>query len=248
MRLRASGLSVRYGTRRAVDGVDLEAAPGEVLAILGANGSGKSTLLRAFAGLLPCQGELRWDEATRPPVTRIGYLPQDNAARPVLTGFEVVLLGRLRTLALRPSPADLAGAAAALEEVGAGAFATRRIGQLSGGQRQLVLLAQVLAGDPAVLLLDEPTSALDIAHQLQVLQLLRDATRRRGLTSLVVLHDINAALRFADRVAVMQAGRLVGTGRPADIARPAVLGEAFNVRVAVDHGSDGHPVVLPLRA
>ena len=112
----------------------------------------------------------------------------------------------------------------------------------------MVLLAQVLAGDPRVLLLDEPTSALDIAHQLHVLELLRTATRARGLTTIAVLHDLNAAARFADRLAMMHGGRMVGSGIPADILCPAVLQPAFAVTVAVDHGSDGHPVVLPLRA
>ena len=113
----------------------------------------------------------------------------------------------------------------------------------------MVLLAQVLAGDPSVLLLDEPTSALDIAHQLHVLDLLRTATRTRGLTTIAVLHDLNAAARFADRLAMMDAGRMVGCGAlPSDMLCPRVLEPAFAVTVAVDRGSDGHPVVLPLRA
>ena len=135
-----------------------------------------------------------------------------------------------------------------MAEIGVAELAPRRIGELSGGQRQMVLLAQVLAGDPRVLLLDEPTSALDIAHQLHVLELLRTATRARGLTTIAVLHDLNAAARFADRLAMMHEGRMVGSGMPADILCPAVLQPAFAVTVAVDHGSDGHPVVLPLRA
>ena len=106
----------------------------------------------------------------------------------------------------------------------------------------MVLIAQVLAANPRVLLLDEPTSALDIAHQLHVLDLLRTVTRQRGLTTIAVLHDLNAAARFADRVALMHQGRLIGIGAPDDILRPAGLRSAFNVHVAVDRGSDGHPV------
>ena len=247
MILRARGVQVRYGAHVAVAGVDLDARPGEVLAVLGANGSGKSSLLRALAGVQRHDGAVLWDGGAAPPGS-VGYMPQDTGGRAALTAFEAVLLGRLRSLTLRVGSRDLDAAAAAMSEVGVAHLARRRIGELSGGQRQMVLLAQVLAGDPRALLLDEPTGALDIAHQLHVLDLLRDATRRRGLTTVAVMHDLNAAARFADRMAVMHAGRLAGTGLPADILCPATLQPAYGVVVAVDRGSDGHPVVLPLRA
>ena len=251
MSVQARSVTVRYGRRVAVDAVTLDAAPGEVLAILGANGSGKSSLLRALAGVQTCQGTLAWNGQAAPgsePGSGIGYMPQDNALRAALTAFEVVLLGRLRSLTFRVGERDLAAARAALAELGVADLAPRRIGELSGGQRQLVFLAQVLAADPKVLLLDEPTSALDIAHQLQVLGLLRDATARRGLTTVAVLHDLNAAARFADRIALMRAGRLVGLGRPAEVLTAPVLRDAYGVDVCVLAGPDGHPVVLPLRA
>jgi len=247
MILRAHNVSVRYGTRSAVSGVSLEARAGEVLALLGANGSGKSSLLRTFAGLQAYSGTVAWDGDQAPPGS-IGYMPQDNGARAALTAFEVVLLGRVRTLTLRVGNADLEAAHAAMDEIGVSDLATRRIGELSGGQRQLVLIAQVLAGNPRALLLDEPTSALDIAHQVHVLDLLRTATRQRGLTTIAILHDLNAAARFADRVALLNRGRLAGIGTPAEILRPLTLEPTFDVHVAVDLGSDGHPVVLPLRA
>jgi iron complex transport system ATP-binding protein len=247
MILQARNISVRYGTRSAVSDVSLEARPGEVLALLGANGSGKSSLMRAFAALQAHAGTVAWDGG-RPPPGSIGYMPQDNGARAALTAFEVVLLGRMRTLTLRVGAADLEVASAAMNEIGVSDLASRRIGELSGGQRQMVLIAQVLAGNPRALLLDEPTSALDIAHQLHVLDLLRTVTRQRDLTTIVILHDLNAAARFADRVALLDMGRLVGIGVPADILRPVTLEPTFDVYVAVDLGSDGHPVVLPLRA
>ena len=244
MRLEASNVSVRYGTQHAVVDVNLMAEPGEILAILGPNGSGKSTLLRTLAGVQRHAGRISW--AGRQ--TDIGYMPQDTASRAVLTAFEVVLLGRMRSLGLRVAAGDLAAAEAAMTEIGIAALAHRRIGTLSGGQRQLVFIAQVLAGNPRALLLDEPTSALDIAHQLGVLALLRDISRKRGLTTIAVLHDLNAAARFADRLALLRDGRLVGLGRPADMLTAQYLAEGFDVDVAIDAGSDGHPVVLPLRA
>jgi len=160
----------------------------------------------------------------------------------------VVLLGRMRSLGLRVAAEDLAAAEAAMTEIGVIGLAHRRIGTLSGGQRQLVFIAQVLAGNPRALLLDEPTSALDIAHQLGVLALLRDISRKRGLTTIAVLHDLNAAARFADRLALFRDGRLVGLGLPADMLTAQHLAQVFDVEVAIDAGSDGHPSVLPLRA
>jgi iron complex transport system ATP-binding protein len=247
IRLEARAVTVRYGTAEVLRGVDLDVAPGEAVAILGANGSGKSTLLRAIAGVQPHQGAIRFNGAARP-AQGIGYMPQDNAARVGLTVFEVVLLGRLRSLALRVAQPDLAAAEAALAELSIAHLAARSLAELSGGQRQKVFLAQVLAGAPQALLLDEPTSALDIAHQVQVLAMLSTATRRRGLTTLAVLHDLNAAARFADRIALLHQGRIAAAGPPAEVLRPELLREVYGVEVAIVPGPDHHPIVLPLRA
>jgi iron complex transport system ATP-binding protein len=225
MILQAKKVSVRSGKRAAVQDVTLDARPAEVLALLGANGSGKSSLLRAFVHLQSYSGIVLWNGGQAPPGS-IGYMPQDNGARAALTAFEVVLLGRMRTLTLRVGKNDLDAATAAMDEIGVGDLAGRRIGELSGCQRQMVLIAQVL----------------------HVLDLLRTATRQRGLTTITVLHDLNAAARFADSVALMNAGQITRIGPPADILRPVTLEPTFNIDVAVDHGSDGHPVVLPLRA
>jgi iron complex transport system ATP-binding protein len=244
MRLQARGVTVRYRSVTAVDRVDLDVAPGEVLALLGANGSGKSSLMRVLAGLGRHEGTILWQGGTE----AVGYMPQDNASAAALTAFEVVLLGRLRRLSLRPGAVDLAATEAALAELGIQALAGRRIGTLSGGQRQLVFLAQVLAAAPRALLLDEPTSALDIAHQVQVLGMVRDVARRRGITAIVVLHDINAAARLADRIALLQAGRLVAVGPPAEVLQAVRLRAAYDVEVAVGPGPDGALVVVPLQA
>ena len=247
MRLQATHLTIRYGNRVAVSDVSLAAEPGEVLAILGANGSGKSTLIKALAGLVPKAGTVLWDGAAAGP-GKIGYMPQDNVVQAGLTAFEVVLLGRLRSLTLRVGASDLNAARAAMDELGVARFHDRRINDLSGGQRQLVFMAQVLAGGPGVLLLDEPTSALDIAHQLHVLNLLRLTTARRRLTTIAVLHDLNAAARFADRVILMRAGAMLCAGPPRAVLRVDMLRAAFGVHVCVQDGPDGCPIVVPLSA
>lgn len=243
MRLRARGVTVRYRAVTAVDRVDLDVAPGEVLALLGANGSGKSSLMRALAGVARHGGSVAWEGNGA-----VGYMPQDNASSAALTAFEVVLLGRLRSLSLRAGAAELAATEATMGELGILHLAQRQLSALSGGQRQLVFLAQVLAGEPRALLLDEPTSALDIAHQLQVLSMVREAATRRGLTTIVVLHDINAAARFADRIALLRRGRLVMTGAPEAVLCAKALRDAYAVDVAVGPGPDARVVVVPLQA
>ena len=245
MRLDARDIAVRYGRHEALRGVSFSAHPGEVLVVLGANGSGKSTLLRSLAGQQKHAGSAVWSGG---PSSAVGYMPQDATARPALSVFEAVLLGRLRSLALRVGETDLAAAEAALKEVGIAELAPRMLATLSGGQRQLVFLAQTLAAAPQALLLDEPTSALDIAHQLHVLALLRATTRRRGLTTVAVLHDINAAARFADRIAVLAGGVLRAIGDASEVLTPDILRAAYGVEVAIQEGPDGRPVVIALAA
>lgn len=207
MRLDSQNVSVRYGRHIAVNSVDLAVAPGEILAILGPNGSGKSSLLRALAGVIGHDGDITWAG----PTTAIGYMPQDSATRAMLTVFEVVLLGRMRSLSFRVAPDDLAAAEAAMAEIGVADLASRRIGTLSGGQRQLVFIAQVLAGNPRALLLDEPTSALDVSVQAEVLNLLSDLQAHRGLTYVMVSHNLAVVAHLCGTVGVMQGGVMVET-------------------------------------
>lgn len=240
-RIALRDVSVRYGARCAVDGVSLAAQAGEVLALVGPNGSGKSSLLRAAAGLLRCAGSVRCEG-------RIGFLPQDSGARAALTVMETVLLGRIRALGLRVPAAEVARATAALERLGIADLALRLVPELSGGQRQLVFLAQMLASDPAVLLLDEPTSALDMRNQLALLALLRSLAKQAGLLVVVVLHDLNAAARFADRLLVMSEGRLVADGPPASVLQAPLLAEVYRVEAETGLTLAGLPYVLPVAA
>ena len=247
MRIATESVDVRYGTLHAVAGVSLTVEPGTVLAVVGPNGSGKSSLVKAIAGLCPADGSILFDGSPARP-TQIGYMPQDIGARAALTVLEVVLLGRLGKLGLRVGPADLAAVQAVLDELGIGALAPRYLAELSGGQRQLAFLAQALACQPPVLLLDEPISALDIRHQLQVLEIVRDLTRARGLATVIVVHDLNAAIRFADDLALLHKGRLVAHGAPDQVLTAQTLKDVFAVEAAVHRGPDERPIVVPLRA
>jgi iron complex transport system ATP-binding protein len=246
----ARGLTASYGGRAVLDRIDFDVASASILAVLGPNGSGKSTLVRAIAGLAPCNGHIEF-EAGRDPThgskPRIGYMPQDFSARVALTVFEVVLLGRLSYLALRVEPEDLETARSVLLELGIADLADRYLSELSGGQRQLVYLAQVLASDPHILLLDEPTSALDMRNQLEVLDLVRTFTRRRGLTTVIVIHDLNAAARFADRVIALKDGRVHVAGPPSEAITAGMLAEVFGIEAIVEPGYDRLPTVIPIR-
>jgi len=246
VKVRIEDLSVSYGGTKALSSLDLTADPAEVLAVIGPNGSGKSSLIKAVAGMVPRQGRIVF-EAENGSELRIGYMPQDISSRAALTVLEAVLLGRLGRLGLRVKPEDLAMAQGVLGELDLGHLAGRYLGELSGGQRQLVFLAQALAAEPNLLLLDEPISALDIRHQLEVMQVVRRLTSERRLTTIVILHDLNIAARFADRVAVMSRGRLICHGSPRAVIEPATIATVFGVEAAMSSAPDGSLIVIPLR-
>jgi iron complex transport system ATP-binding protein len=242
-----AGVGVSYGRHRAVDAVDLSAQAREVTGLVGPNGSGKSSLMRAVAGLVAHAGSIDFGSAPRA-ATRIGHMPQDSALRAALSVFEVVLLGRLQSLALRVAHADLEAARLTLDTLGIAHLAERPIGELSGGQRQLAMLAQVLASDPEVLLLDEPISALDLRHQIEVLDIVGRLTRERGLTTIMVLHDLNAAARHCDAICVLHRGRRIAAGSPAEVITTDLLATVFGIDAIVETARDGRPFVVPLRA
>lgn len=247
MNVDVASLRVSYGRHVALADVSLAARPGEVLAVVGPNGSGKSSLLKAIAGVVASSGRIAFEGGSRPS-RGLGYMPQDTASKAALTVLETVLLGRLGHLGLRVSPEDLSATTGVLRQLGIDALSHRLLGELSGGQRQMVFLAQALVGQPRVLLLDEPISALDIRHQLEVLAIVRRQTRALGLTTILVLHDLVAAARYADRIALMAAGRLVAVGPPADVLTVDRIAEAFAVRTTLLADPLGHLVIVPLEA
>lgn len=249
--LQAQHLNVSLGRHAILHDVSFEARPGEVTALLGPNGSGKTTLLKTLAGLLPARGQLQW-QGQALPLQRggqlhpaCGYLPQDCSTRSRLSVTEAVLLGQLGALGWRVSAEQRTAVQQQLAALGLGALAERRLCELSGGQRQMVFLAQVLLREPSLLLLDEPISALDLQHQVQVMRSVREQTQARQLTCVVVLHDLNAALAYADRVLLLQHGRLLAAGPARDILTPAVLAPVFGVAIHQAHTTSGHSVLCP---
>jgi iron complex transport system ATP-binding protein len=249
--LLARALKVSYGAREVLRGATLPPLrDGEVTALLGPNASGKSTLFRRIVGELKGPGTVVLDGRdllSIPPMdpARPCYLPQDSNARAVLTVFEAVLLASKQgTGGWRVSDAEADAVTNTLALLEITDLASRNLGELSGGQRQLVGLAQALVRQPQILLLDEPTSALDLQRQVEVLHLLRSLAHARGLCVVLAIHDLNQALRFADQVAVLGEGRVVASGMPEAVLTPALLRSAYGVEARVERCSRGLPVLL----
>jgi iron complex transport system ATP-binding protein len=222
--VRVEGLTLALGRREVLHDVDFAAGPGEFVALCGPNGAGKSTLLRALAGLLPGQ---------RPDPRQIGFLPQGARSAWGLTVAEVVALGRIphRDAAIAPVEAAIA-------RCGLASLRERRVDRLSGGENRRAMLARVFATEPEIFLLDEPTADLDPRAAHEIAALLAE-TAHGGRIVVAVLHDLDLALHHADRLVVLQAGRVV-----ADAAPRAAL-PAAAAAFGLPWGSDPAPRLLP---
>jgi iron complex transport system ATP-binding protein len=257
MILRGTGLTVSYpgSAMPALAGVDCDVAPGRLLAVVGPNGSGKSTLLRALLGLVSLDAGTvtlkgrplsAWRRAEV--ATVLGVVSQREDVLFPLGVEDTVLMARYARLGpLAPAgTADQAAVRSALERCDAWSLRDRRTETLSGGEWQRVRVARALAQEPEALLLDEPTVALDVRHEMEVFELVRALTDG-GLASLVITHHLNLAARYADALLLLDRGRTVAYGTPAEVLREDVLSTVFQWPVAVAPWRDGSPQVVPLR-
>jgi iron complex transport system ATP-binding protein len=236
--IRLEGVTVLYRERAALRDVALHVEAGERLAVIGPNGAGKSTLLRVIAGLLrPVTGTVelaggRLDRLDRQAVARrLAVVPQLPTLPFATSVEEVVALGRLPhehpVRGMRPG--DRSAVAAAIDRVGVGHLLGRDARELSLGERQLVLLAMAVAQEAPVLVLDEPTVHLDLRHQVEVMDLVGDLNARDGTTIIAVLHDVGLAAHFFPRLVLLDRGRIVADGAPADVLTPDRIREVFGV-------------------
>ena len=252
----AQGLGFSYGGAAVLERVDVTIAPGELVGLIGPNGAGKTTLVRLLAGVVrPHTGRVvlgarpldAW--ARRERARTVALVPQDPHVEFPFTVLEIVLMGRAPHLSGLgfAGVADVARARAALARLGLDGLEGRRLDALSGGERQRVFLARALAQEPAVLLLDEPTTHLDLRHQGEILDVVREGVRERGVAALAVLHDLNLAAVSCDRLILLAAGRVVATGAPRDVLTRAAIEHAYATPVHVrPHGLADVPAILPL--
>ena len=248
--LELRNVSVAYGSRAVLHDITTPMMRGgEVTAVIGPNAVGKSSLFRRIAGLIGGSGEVVVDG--RPAAgwaqgdpDRPCHLPQETAVNAVLTVFESVLLARKYTAGWRVGDADVDAVTRTLALLEIDNLAMRTLGELSGGQKQLASIAQALVREPRILLMDEPTSALDLQRQVEVLTLVRDLARSRGLCVLIALHDLNQAVRFTERVLVLKDGRVAACGAPRDVVTARMLRDVYGVEARIETCSDGMPMVL----
>lgn len=243
MPLEAQNLVAGYGTTPIIHGINLALQQGEWLSLVGANGSGKSTLLKLLSRILsPHKGTVLLDgkaihnQPAQAVAQKLAILPQQQAVPTGLTVRQLVSLGR--------SPhqpwwqweldtQDRTKVEEAIAETGIESLSDRPVEHLSGGERQRAFLALALAQAPQVLLLDEPTTYLDIHYQLQLLELLKHLNQKRGLSIVTVLHEVNLAARYSDRIAMLKQGNLWAIGTPAAVLTPENLAQVFGVEVIV---------------
>lgn len=218
---------------------------GQITAICGPNGAGKSTLMGAMAGNLAHDGGCFYKGRT-PTAEELSFMPQALGLRAQLSVLEVVLLGRLDRLGWVLHRTDVDAAEAAMISVGIQDLAARRVDTLSGGQQQLVLLAQRLIRKPDILLLDEPTSALDLRRQLVVLEILKTYASIHKAAVVIVMHDLSLAARYGEYLLLLQDGRCAGSGTPAAILDERMIRKVYGVDAEVLYTSEGIPVIAPL--
>jgi iron complex transport system ATP-binding protein len=253
--LETSGLTVAYGERVALRDVSLSVRKGDLVGLIGPNGAGKSTFIRVVtrvvqpqAGSVYLAGEPISALSRRELGRRAAVVPQTGALPELFSALEVVLMGRTPHLGLlqHESDGDLLAAREAMLATGCWQLAYRRLGELSGGERQAVLLARALAQEAPLLLLDEPTAHLDIGHQAAALALVRLLCARGSHGALAVVHDLTLASQFCGRLVVLQGGRVVAEGTPAEVVSAERVRQVYEAEAHVfAHPVTGLPVVVP---
>ena len=252
--IRLRDVTVALGGRPVVSGIDLQVPRGQWVALIGPNGAGKTTLLRAVAGLVPFDGSVELDGRSTRGLTRaelsraLAVVPQEPSTPPWMTVSEYVLLGRTPHLGMlaKEGRRDVDAAARALERLDLLSYSRRRLGTLSGGEKQRVVVARALAQEARIVLLDEPTASLDIGHQQQALELLDVLRAESGLTLVAAMHDLTLAAQYADRMLLLDAGRIVADGSPRDVLTETALAEHYGASVRV-LTVEGRLAVLPTR-
>jgi iron complex transport system ATP-binding protein len=250
MMIQAEEVSVSYGPRKVLDGISFSAAEGEFFCVLGPNGSGKTTLMKRLCGILDGEGRVKiagreMRSLGRRQIARlVAVVPQRSSLSGGLTVRETVEMGRYAEES-RASAGDSAIVEGIIHTLGLDFCAHRDVATLSGGEFQKVLLARALAQRSRILILDEATAHLDIHHALEIFLLVQALARSGGLTVLAVLHDINLAAAFADRIMLLDGGRCAGIHEPEKILTPEALRDVFHIEADILRASGGNIAIAP---
>jgi iron complex transport system ATP-binding protein len=253
MILQVEHLCFSYGDKPVLRDIDLAFESAEITCIVGPNGSGKSTLVRCINALLkPQKGRVLLEgrnTVRMQPLAiarSIGYVPQSTNQFFSSTVFDTVMMGRRPHAAWGSGAQDIDIVLGVLLQLGLGDIAMHDYNQLSGGQQQRVLIARALAQEPKILLLDEPTSALDIAHQLEVMETIHALIQQKGMAAVMVVHDLNLAARYADRIVILDAGRIHAVGSAEETFTEGNIGTVYGVEAAINRHAD-KPYVIPIK-
>jgi iron complex transport system ATP-binding protein len=252
MKLEIQGVQFSYGSVSVLEDISLSIEAGEILSLVGPNGSGKTTLLKCINRILkPQRGTILVEgrDVSRVELNELahslGYVPQSAPASFPLTVYDTVLLGRKPYVNWKLSERDKEIAFGVLRLMKLDDMALRLFNELSGGEKQKVLMARALSQEPQVLLLDEPTSNLDLRHQLEVLGLIVEMVKGRGLSAVMAMHDLNLASRFSDKIVMLEYGRIYAAGEPSVVLNSDNIKEVYGVETTVNSDS-GRPHVIPL--
>jgi iron complex transport system ATP-binding protein len=251
VKLTVKDLSFGYNSPEILKRINLKFEP-MITAIIGPNGAGKSTLIKCIAGVLNHKGIIMFNEdkvcsSYKEFYTKIvSYFPQTISQSASMTVFEAVLLGMLNSLSLKVGDAELNKVFGVLKGLEIEHLAERQVNQLSGGQMQMVSMAQALVKEPKVMLLDEPLNNLDIHHQFEILNLISEETYRKQIITVIAMHDLNLAARYADRIVVIDQGEIYASGTPEQVLTPEMIQSVYMVDAEVSIDRNGVPVVNPI--
>ena len=253
VKITINDLSFSYGGEKVLDDLNIIVGNSEIVALVGPNGSGKTTLLKCIDGILRPRGSIFLGEVNALKMSRqdiaryLGYVPQSDTSSHSTTVFDTVLMGRRPRMGWRVSGEDLERVAEVLELLKIGDFAMKDFDELSGGQKQKVLIARALCQEPEVLLLDEPTSNLDLKHQLDVMEMIRDLVRTTEVSVVMAIHDLNLASRYADNLVMLKGGRIYAAGDPATLLTPENIKSVYSIEAAVIDDFE-RPYIVPIRS
>lgn len=244
----AERVSVNFKNKEVLKNITATFNEGEITSIIGPNGTGKTTFIKSISNMINYKGNIfmNGNPKEKLPMDKVGYVPQMSSSNSNLTVFEMVLLGHMKDLGWKVSKEKLEETNTILKKINLSHLSYSKFSSLSGGEKQLVIMAQALVSKPKILLLDEPTSALDIRHQLQVLDLAKEYTKENKAITIVVIHDLALSTRYSDKIILFNKGYVAKEGSPEEVLKPSLLKDVYKVEVEVCCTKNGYLSVTPI--